>query len=397
MENMENKKQRLISKLKFYAKSAVLAATTLVTGISCGTTENTKVRLDEGAYVVEAEENTENNIKVAMTGQSNLKEKFSDIRNQVKEYYIKNYKKYDMEKNIQQETPTENKTESKIESKTENKAQNKTEVKIESKTENKTEVTKENKKEGNGSSYQPAIGGHKVQSSKPITTTEAVTEQPATEPTTRVAYISKSERTDLTKYDMTSADELDAKTILGNMSVELAQELFNGYNQRNQYGALSGVDTAYGIIVNLNYNQNINIKALGDRYDCIPLEDFCKNVDNMNLAYYQYLYGTKVDFTKYTLDEELGQFINEITDKYLDYKNNNNIDPLYEEYDNFFENNQPYDNYAKYYFMVNTKNENNYNSEEMNTARDIFNDGVTYPLYNEISQNMGVIKRKIYY
>lgn len=230
---------------------------------------------------------------------------------------------------------------------------------------------------------------------RPVTTTAKVTLPPNVH--TVVAYISDSVKTNLTKYDITSEDELDAKTALENMSMELAQELFNGNSQYNQYGVLPGIDAAYAIIVNLNYNQNINIKALGDRYDCIHLDDFEKNIDNMNLSLYQYLYGTRVDFTKYTLDEELGQYINEVTDKYLDYKNKKNIDSLYEEFDDFFENNEPYDNYAKYYYMVNTKNESNYNSDEMNKARQIFFDNVTHPLYDKISQNMGKIRQKIYY
>lgn len=226
-----------------------------------------------------------------------------------------------------------------------------------------------------------------VTTTRPVTTTTVRVTQP---PVTTVPYRNRT----YTKYDILSDDVYEALYAMDKLADQLGRELYNGYKPVNQYGTLPASLAAYAIIVDLNYNQGINIKVLGNQYDCFSEEEFMNDCDNMNLAHYQYFYGSKVDWTKYVLDENLANFINTVSDEYKEYMNGN-TEPLMNEINDYFANNSiDIDNYAKYYFMCNTKNPEDYYCDEMNEGREIFNNNVTKPLYDEISQNMGYIRRK---
>lgn len=369
-----------IKNLKIRLKAGVLTAVALIPGVSCGRNVG---KQEPGANVsIETEANTEkntSNIITTTTTKGNKTTTNTFVTEPTNNNgYVNNNNNYVDNTTNSNTNSTEAKTENKTNPTThQNTTQKTTTVKIKN-SDIKVTTTKAN---------TPAP------TTQAPTTTIKVTEPPVQ--TTRVEYRSISDRTDLTKYDIISDDELDAKTELLNLSTELANELFYGSSQTNQHGTMPASTAACMIIVNLNYNQNVNIKALGDIFDCSKQQDFIKYSDNMNLAYYQYIKGNKVDFTKYTIDEDLGNYINYITDKYFEYRDSNDMEQLNEELNAYFENNAPYDNYAKYYFMCNTKNSQNEASDEMNEARQIFIDGVTNPLYNDVSQNMGTIRKKV--
>ncbi|MBR6968866.1 MAG: hypothetical protein IKH78_10095 [Ruminococcus sp.] len=224
-----------------------------------------------------------------------------------------------------------------------------------------------------------------VTTTRPVTTTTVRVTQP---PVTTVPYIKRT----YNKYDILSDDPYEAKFALSQLANQLGAELYNGYNPVNQYGFLLAEAAAYAIIVDLNYNQGINIKALGDAYGLLPEDEFLSECDNLDLAHYQYFYSSKVDWTKYVLDENLANFINTVSDEYKEYMNGN-TEPLMNEINDYFANNSiDIDNYAKYYFMCNTKNPEDYYRDEMNEGREIFINNVAKPLYDEICQNKVILQ-----
>ena len=358
---------------KFFDKTkiAALALSGVTLLSSCGKNNEETPKL-ENSILIETEDNKETTSKIEkQTTNNNEKNKKSNS-------------------NIDN---NEDKTKEKDKTKTDNKTENKNETK----TDNKIETTKENKVE---TPKEAKIQTTKIKNSDiKVTTTKAIQTEPPVQitqaPTTQVIYLNVSDRTDYTKYDLLNDDAFEAKSALHQLSKEFGTELYNGHFLENQYGTSFGTSEAYAIIANLNYNQGINIKALGDWFVDASEEQFLQYSDNMNLAYYQYIFGSRIDFTKYVLDEDLANFLNRVTDEYIEYMNGN-TDPLTQEMEDFFENNNAYDNCIKYYFMCNTRDPQNYYSDEMNEARQAYFDNVTSPLFKEIEPNKGKIRKIIY-
>ena len=330
-----NKKQTFLSKLKFYTKTAVLAATTLVTGISCGSTEKQKIKLDKGSYVYEKEGNTENNIEnntIATTVQNMIKEKTetkNDKESKKVNEYIENYEKYEADND---------KNETNIEDKTESKSDNKTESKIE----NKTEASKENKTD----SLKPIIGGHKVQSpqvttiknkdihitttkkittAKPTTkkiittTTQRVTEPPVTQPP-----VTQPPKTDYNKHDLLNSDSAISSKAFEKLSNELREELYGDCMVRGTWGVTNGADQAKIILAMLNYNQGISSEALSEILGNISKDDVTEyGWELLNIPAIVNRYDGEVDFNKYIINDQFANSLNDATSKYRELENGN--------------------------------------------------------------------------
>jgi len=374
-----------IKNLKIRLKAGVLTAVALIPGVSCGRNVG---RQEPGANVsIETEANTEKNTSNVITttttkGNKTTTNTFVTESTNNNGYVNNNNNNNNNNGHVDNTTNSNtNSTEAKTENKTnpthQNTTQKTTTVKIKN-SDIKVTTTKAN---------TPAP------TTQAPTTTIKVTEPPA--PTTRVEYINVSDRTDYTKYDLLNEDDFEAKSALQQLSRQFGKELFNGYVLQNQYGTSFGADEAYAIIANLNYNQGINVRALGDPFIDASEEQFLQYSDNMNLAYYQYIFGSRVDFTKYVLDEDLANFLNRVSDEYIEYMNGN-TDSFTNEMNDFFENNSAYDNCVKYYFMCNTREPQNYYSNEMNEARQIYFDNVSRPLYRDLEPYKGKIRKAVY-
>ena len=213
---------------------------------------------------------------------------------------------------------------------------------------------------------------------QPVQTQPIQTQPPVTQPV--VTTIPYSERT-YTKYDITSDDPEIAINALEQLAEDL--DIFNGYVHQNQYGGTLGGWETYGILIALNHNQNINPEALNYFFEYDSAEEFEKYCDNIDLAYYQAIYGSNIDFRKYVIDENLANFINNVSKQYKDAQNGNR-GPLDNTINGYFAaNSESIDDYVKYYFMTCTKDEyNDYNSDEMNYARELYFENVVKPVYH---------------
>ena len=192
--------------------------------------------------------------------------------------------------------------------------------------------------------------------------------------------------------DITSDDSLAARWAMQQYAEELRKELFNGYYVNTQYGQSDGIDESFALIGILNYNQGINHRSFGNIFGYETEDYFAKCTDCLDLAYYQYAYGSKVDFNKYVLDKDFANFINRVSDEFAEYMNGN-TEPLTNEINDYFANNSEYiDNYTKYYFMCNSAHPEDYFCDKMNEGRQIFHKNVTYSMYNEFAQYAGMLK-----
>lgn len=213
---------------------------------------------------------------------------------------------------------------------------------------------------------------------QPIQTQPPVTQPPVTQPV--VTTIPYSERT-YTKYDITSDDPEIAINALEQLACDM--NLFNDYMHENQYGPTLGVQEPYALLATLNYNQNVNQEALNYYFEYDSEDEFKRYSDCLDLAYYQALYGSNIDFRKYVIDENLANFINNVSKQYKDAQNGNR-GPLDNTINSYFAaNSESIDDYVKYYFMTCTKDEyNDYNSDEMNYARELYFENVVKPVYH---------------
>ena len=234
----------------------------------------------------------------------------------------------------------------------------------------------------------------KVTTKATPTTTKAVqTQAPTTTAApivTTVATIPYRERS-YTKNDLTSDDEVFAKYAIDQLGEELAKELFNGYVGPRTF---SGEEEAIAIIIALNSNQSINRNVIGHYHRHDTNEEFNNSCDILDIAYYQYNYNSNVDFSKYVLNDEFADFINNICKKYKDYMSGD-TDSLSSEFDSYFSNNSVnIDNCIEYYFMCKTKESLGIDTPELENARQLYYDEVLSPLYSEFESNRHYIQKR---
>lgn len=386
-------------KIKTKLKALALSAVTLVTGISCGKSNEVKAPEQESSIIMEAETNTKpNKNTIESTVDNMIKEK--GTKETKENNYVENYN-YENEENnyVEEETNLET-TEAKTENKTEAPSKvyeeeivipkkgasitpstNHTTTKIKN-SDIKVTTTKAHTQHPTTTKKVTITQKHttvKV-TTKPVTTTVRVTEPPVvTEPPT-IPYENRT----YTKYDLMSGDPNAALFAYNRLANQLGKELFNGYLHETEYGVSMGYEEAGALIAALNYNQPLNIDALGNKYNYESKEDFTKLADNMDLASYQCMYNSRVDFTKYVIDEDFGNYLNMISGQCINFVNGDE-EPLLNEINSYFDNvYNGIDNYAKYYFMYNVKNRADYcTQEEMEEARRLFFDNVSSYIYDK--------------
>lgn len=386
-------------KIKTKLKALALSAVTLVTGISCGKSNEVKAPEQESSIIMEAETNTKpNKNTIESTVDNMIKEK--ETKESKENDYVENYNYYEENNYVEDETNLET-TETKTENKTEAPSKvyeeeivmpkkganitpstNHSTTKIKN-SDIKVTTTKAHTQHPTTTKKVTTTQKHttvKVTTTKPITTTVKVTEPPVvTEPPT-IPYENRT----YTKYDLMSGDPNAALFAYNRLANQLGKELFNGYLHETEYGVSMGYEEAGALIAALNYNQPLNIDALGNKYNYESKEDFTKLADNMDLASYQCMYNSRVDFTKYVIDEDFGNYLNMISGQCINFVNGDE-EPLLNEINSYFDNvYNGIDNYAKYYFMYNVKNRADYcTQEEMEEARRLFFDNVSSYIYDK--------------
>ena len=257
-------------------------------------------------------------------------------------------------------------------------------------------------KTNNGGSTNNNQGGRQQQSEQPKQQEQTQPQQPQTQPQQpqtqpqqpqtqpEQPVIRYDTRTDYVLEDLLSDIPMESEYAMYQIANEFGKELFNNCIHENQYGGSLGADESKALLVALNYDKGINNEALAYIFEFDSEEDFSHYCDNLNFAYYQYLYGTKVDFTKYTFDKNIGNYINYVSDLFIEYTNGNE-EPLLTELDNYFAGNSEYsNNILIYYFMRNTQNPLNYYSPEIDEARQMYFDNIVSPAYNNFEPYKGM-------
>lgn len=219
------------------------------------------------------------------------------------------------------------------------------------------------------------------------TTTQKVTQAPVTTTTVPV-------KQNYTKYDMQDSNPEIAAKAFKQLSEELREELFNGYYVSDEsYGMTAGYEQAKIILAALNYyNGNISPETLAhnDALGKLSREDMEKYCVNLDLPQEQYIYGSRVDFNKYVIDDDFADEIESITDKYFDWKDNGNSETIatsFEEYhkDNNYKHLENVDNFVKFYCMYTIIDEYEYtdNSEK---DRETLREYLIIPMYESYEQ-----------
>ena len=226
------------------------------------------------------------------------------------------------------------------------------------------------------------------------TTTKAVQTQAPTTTAAPVVTTTVPVKQNYTKYDMQDSNPEIAAKAFKQLSEELREELFNGYYVSDEsYGMTAGYEQAKIILAALNYyNGNISPETLAhnDALGKLSREDMEKYCVNLDLPQEQYIYGSRVDFNKYVIDDDFADEIESITDKYFEWKDNGNSETIatsFEEYhkDNNYKHLENVDNFVKFYCMYTIIDEYEYtdNSEK---DRETLREYLIIPMYESYEQ-----------
>ena len=360
-------------KIKTKLKALALSAVTLVTGISCGKSNDVKAPEQESSIIMEAETNTKpNKNTIESTVDNMIKEK--ETKESKENDYVENYNYYEENNYVEDETNLET-TEAKTENKTEAPSKiyeeeieipkkgasmtpntNHTTTKIKNSdikvtttrvnTQHPTTTTKKVVTTQRHTTAKPTTV--KITTTKPVTTTVRVTEPPV---------VTEPPRTDYNKYDLLDSDPAVAAMAFEKLSSELRDELYTYYIVRGDWGVTNGADQAKVILAILNYNQGISPEALAsdEALGKFSKEDLIKSCKAANIPETQYLYKNRIDMHKYVIDEDTANYLEDITNKYFDFKNGNpeGISSELKEYSkncNVF-NTENVDNFSVFYIM----------------------------------------------
>ena len=192
------------------------------------------------------------------------------------------------------------------------------------------------------------------------------------------------------KYELLNPDTKIAAKAFGLLSDELRKELFNGYYVSDEsYGMTAGYEQAKIILAALNYyNGGISPEALAnnDALGELSRADMKKYCINLDLPQEQYLYGSRIDFNKYVIDDDFADRIESITDIYFDWKDNDNSESLATYKKEYFENNnyeclENVDNFAEFYYMCAINCEYKNLSHLMEEYKETLRENLIIPMY----------------
>lgn len=227
-----------------------------------------------------------------------------------------------------------------------------------------------------------------------IQTTTSTTTTQTTIPTTTVTIQPVIEKENYTKYDLLDANPEIAAKAYERLSEELWHELYNGYCFQSVRGGITnGYYECKTFIAILNKNENISLEALAseEALGSLSQEDFeFYSAAVAGLAGTEYDTGSTVDYTKYILNEDLANYINNTNRAWKNYKNGD-MDEYNAISDEFFNNIESNNSYVKLFYM--TLNENLStgltSDESVDYARELFIENVSRPLYESYAPYKG--------
>ncbi len=190
------------------------------------------------------------------------------------------------------------------------------------------------------------------------------------------------------KYELLNPDSEIAAKAFGLLSDELRKELFNGYYVSDEsYGMTAGYEQAKIILAALNYyNGGISPEALAnnDALGELSREDMVKYCINLDLPQEQYLYGSRIDFNKYVIDDDFADEIERVTDKHFEWADGN-VNPLEEEIDEYLKSNnyqclENVDNFVEFYYLIKIAREYKHSNDD-SSDRKTLRENVIIPMY----------------
>lgn len=359
-------------------KALLLSGVTLLSGVSCGKA-NTNTKKEEPQTSVVVEETTNNNVVTTINATNKPKMQQRNVTNNTD---VLNETKEELEEREEQET--EQKTEKVTEEKTEQ--------------ETKEKATKEKQE-----IKTPSIGEHKVKSGEQTektqvtttTTTKKITQttqttQTVTEPQTQ-QIVTEPPRTDYNKYDLLDPNPTIARMAYEKLSSDLCRELYNGYSFDGIYGVSTGYSESKVILAMINHDQNIapEVLASDEALGKYSLDEILNYSHVLGFNFLEKKFGSRVDFNKYMLNEDLANYINTLNDAYV----NGNIDEcdrILDEYYSHYNTVEEVEDYVKYCYCVGV----DYDTGRMprkglQEAEKLCEDVIARPMYDSYSQYIG--------
>lgn len=217
---------------------------------------------------------------------------------------------------------------------------------------------------------------------KPVTTTEVTTTtEVVTQPIIR----------DFTKYDLLNPDTAVASAAFEQLATKLCEELYNGYGFDREYGYSNGYAECRVMLATLNHDQGISPEVLASEQalGSYSEQDVFNYSHTVSFGFLERATGSRVDFTKYVLNEDLANFINNMNDLWINYMNGDK-NPYNEAADNYYAYNN-YDNvagiddYLKFYYMaVSDYNtfDNIVDDYSVDVIRQLYDDNIVRPIYD---------------
>ena len=126
-----------------------------------------------------------------------------------------------------------------------------------------------------------------------------------------------------TKYDLLSDDTSKAAAAYEALSEQLWEELYGGKGFIRSYGLSNGYSECKVILAVLNHDKGISPEVLAsdEALGGYSYEDVINYSHSLDFGVIEKEAGTRVDFTKYMLDEDFANFINATNDAWINYEN----------------------------------------------------------------------------
>ena len=390
-----------IKNLKLRLKAGVLTAVALIPGVSCGRNVG---KQEPGANVsIETEANTNSNTNniitttttkgnktttnTFVTGTTNNNNNgYVDYNNG---YVDNNNNGYVDNNNGYVDNNNTNSTEAKTENKT-----NPTTHQNPTQNTNKTTTTKiknsDIKVTTTKANNQNPTTTKKVTTTKKTTTVTTTKKPVVTTTTVKVTQppVTQPPRTDYNKYDLLDSDPAVAAKAFEKLADELWNELYAGVGIDRGYLSNGKAESKVAIAI-LNYNSiSPEVLASNEALGNYSEEDIITYAHALDFEVVEQMVGTRVDFSKYMLDQDFADFINRTNSAWIDYENGNE-----DEYLDIIWNSNYEDNLIKNYYIklasASTYDANGIDREHLYNAMDEYDENIVRPMYNNYAPYIG--------
>ena len=223
--------------------------------------------------------------------------------------------------------------------------------------------------------------------------------EPQTEAPTEAPTEPEIEIRDYSKYDLLDSNPEVAARAFEQLSNELCEELYNGYAVEREYGSSNGYLESRVILAALNHDQGISVEALAsdEALGTYSYEELLMYSHTIGFGELEYITDSRVDFTKYVLNEDLANFINETNDAWVDAYTSGDREYFYDMIssycsENNFDDVNAIDDYTKFYYVVASAYsflDGSVEEESVEIAEQLYNDNIVAPIYDSYSPYRG--------